>query len=63
MLESDRIALHYEVVANTAHKIDKVANELATLYKASYFNEKWATLQKKKLIQYFNELHILMNSY
>ena len=56
MLQSDREALHYDVVATTAHKIEKVANELANLYRASYFNSEKAQLKKKHLEQYFNEL-------
>ena len=47
MLQSDREALHYDVVATTAHKIEKVANELANLYRASYFNSEKAQLKKK----------------
>ena len=56
MLQSDREALHYSVVADTARKVEKVANELATLYRASYFNKERVELRKKHLEQYFNEL-------
>jgi len=60
MLQSDREAMHYDVVANTARKIEKVANDLANLYRASYFNDERAQLRKKHLEQYFNELSLYL---
>lgn len=63
MLQSDREALHYDVVANTARKIEKVANDLAKLYRESYFNSEKAQLRKKHLEQYFNELSLYLEKH
>ena len=38
MLQTERKAIHYEVIANTAHKVEKIARQLATLYNDSYIN-------------------------
>lgn len=61
MLQSDRKALHYEVVANTAHKIERKARELASLYKDSYFNSEKAELNKNHLQEYFGELCLYLD--
>lgn len=58
MLESDRIALHYDVVASTAHKIEKVSKELAELYRASYINLDRIKLKEHHLQDYINELSL-----
>ena len=60
MLRSDKIALHYEVIANTANKIEKTSKELSTLYKESFFNENKANLRKKHLQKYIEELEELL---
>lgn len=56
MLSSDKIALRYDVIANTATKIAKVSKELSELYKAPIFNETRANLRKKHLESYIQEL-------
>ena len=60
MLESDKTALRYEVIANAASKIEKVSKELASLYKSSFFNEDRANLRKKHLKEYIEELNELI---
>jgi hypothetical protein len=60
MLQSDKIALHYEVIANTASKIEKVSKELSTLYKESFFNESRVNLRKEHLQKYIKELEELL---
>lgn len=60
MLQSDKTALHYEVIANTASKIEKVSKELSTLYKESFFNESRANLRKEHLKKYIKELEELL---
>lgn len=60
MLQSDKIALHYTVIANTASKIEKVSKELSTLYKESFFNENRANLRKEHLQKYIKELEELL---
>ena len=62
MLQTERQALHYKVIANTAHKVEKVAKELSTIYNASYFNEKKANLRKEHLKKYMKELEELINN-
>ena len=47
MTDSDKIALHYKVIADIAHKVEKVSKELSVLYTDSIFNEKRANLRKK----------------
>lgn len=61
MIDSDKIALHYKVIADTAHKIEKVSKELSVLYTDSIFNEKRANLRKKHLEEYIKELEVLLN--
>lgn len=60
MLESDKIALRHEVIANTASKIEKVSKELSSLYKSSFFNEGRANLRKGHLKKYVEELNELI---
>lgn len=60
MIDSDKIALHYKVIADTAHKIEKVSKELSILYTDSIFNEKRANLRKKHLEEYIKELEVLL---
>lgn len=62
MLQSDKVALHYEVIANTAHKIERVAEELSKLYKADWFEESRVELRKKHFAKYVEELKQLINS-
>ena len=62
MLQSDKTALHYSVISNTAHKIEKVAKELFAIYNASYFNEKKANLRKEYLEKYMKQLEELINN-
>ena len=52
----EKSALHYKVIANTAHKIEKVANELSILYKDSFISNERIELRKKHLKKYFDEL-------
>lgn len=59
MIDSDKIALHYEVIADIAHKIEKVSKELSVLYKDSIFNEKRVNLRKEHLKKYIKELEEL----
>lgn len=53
--------LHYDVIENTAHKIEKVANELSILYKNSFISNERIELRKKHLKKYFDELTNLIN--
>lgn len=49
MIETEKIAIHYEVIADTANQVGKVAKDLSILYRESRFNEKKATLRKERL--------------
>lgn len=62
MLQSDKDALQAHVIANTAHKIEKVSQELSSLYKDSFIYNKRIELRKRHLYQYFNELNELMQT-
>ena len=62
MLQSDKDALHADIIANTAHKIEKVSRELSSLYKDSFINNERVQLRKNHLVKYFNELNELMQS-
>lgn len=62
MSQSDKDALHVKVIADTAHKIEKVAQELSSLYKDSFINNDRVQLRKNHLVKYFNELNELMQS-
>ena len=61
MLQSDKTALHYSVISNTAHTIEKIAKDLSAVYNASYFNEKKANLKKEHLKKYMKQLEELIN--
>lgn len=60
MLQSDKDALHYEVVAQTAHKIEKVTTELERLHKDSILDNERIELRKKRLLKYLDELSNLL---
>ena len=60
MIDSDKIALHYKVIADTAHKIEKVSKELSVLYTDSIFNEKRVNLRKESLEKYIKTLEKLL---
>ena len=60
MTDSDKIALHYKVIADTAHKVEKVSKELSVLYTDSIFNEKRVNLRKKSLEKYIKILEELL---
>ena len=60
MTNSEKIALHYKVIANMAHKIEKVSKELSVLYTDSIFNEKRANLRKKHLEEHVKVLEVLL---
>ena len=62
MLQSDKDALHADVIANTAHKIETVAKELSSLYKDSFINNERIELRKNHLVKYFNELNNLVQT-
>lgn len=49
-----------EVIANIAHKIEKVAQELSSLHKDSFINNERIELRRKHLVKYSNELKDLM---
>lgn len=60
MIDSDKIALHYKVIADTAHKVEKVSKELSVLYTDSIFNEKRLNLRKESLEKYIKILEELL---
>ena len=60
MIQSEKDALHFDVIADTAHKIEKVAKELSSLYNDSFLSNERIQLRKKHLAKYFNELNNLM---
>ena len=60
MTDSDKLALHYEVIANMAHKVEKVSKELSVLYTDSIFNEKRVNLRKESLEKYSKILEKLL---
>ena len=60
MTDSEKIALHYKVIANMAHKIEKVSKDLSVLYTDSIFNEKRANLRKKHLEEHVKVLEVLL---
>lgn len=62
MLQSDKDALHADVIANTAHKIEKVSQELSSLYKDSFISNERIELRKRHLCKYFNKLNELMQT-
>ena len=60
MTDSEKIALHYKVIANMAHKVEKVSKELSVLYTDSIFNEKRANLRKKHLEEHVKVREVLL---
>ena len=60
MTDSDKIALRYKVIADMAHKIEKISKELSALYTDSIFNEKRANLRKKHLEENVKALEELL---
>ena len=56
MNTNDKTILHYEVIANIAHKIEKVAKDLAASYRNSILDTKRAEIRNKVLEQYIKEL-------
>ena len=56
MTSTEKIVLHYQVIANMGHTIEKVANDLANLNAASYANVDKIKLRKQHLAKYFSEL-------
>ena len=61
MLQTERQALHYKVIANTAHKVEKIARQLATLYKESYINNNEIDRNLKNLERYYDELKLYLD--
>ena len=61
MLQTERKALHYEVIANTAHKVEKIARQLATLYNSSYINNNEIDRNLKNLERYYDELKLYLD--
>ena len=60
MTDSEKIALHYKVIADMARKVEKVSKELSVLYTDSIFNEKRVNLRKKCLEEYTKVLEGLL---
>lgn len=60
MTDSDKIALHYKVIADMAHKVEKVSKKLSVLYTDSIFNEKKVNLRKECLEKYIKVLERLL---
>lgn len=56
MLECNKIALHYDVISNTANRIAKIAKEIADLNRASYINVERLKLRKGHLQVSYKEL-------
>ena len=61
MLQTERKALHYEVIANTEHKVEKIARQLATLYNDSYIDNNEIDRNLKNLERYYNELKLYLD--
>lgn len=60
MIDSDKIALHYKVIVDMGHKVEKVSKELSILYTDSIFNEKRVNLRKESLEKYIKILEELL---
>lgn len=58
----EKDSLHYQVIANAAHRIEKVAMEVSNLYKDDLLSSEKLQLRKNCLIGYFNELNNLLQS-
>ena len=61
MLQTERQALRYEVIANTAHKVEKIARQLATLYNDSYINNNEINRNLKNIERYYDELKLYLD--
>ena len=61
MLQTERKALRYEVIANTAHKVEKIARQLTTLYNDSYINNNEIDRNLKNLERYYDELKLYLD--
>ena len=61
MLQTERQALHYKVIANTAYKVEKIARQLATLYNDSYINNNEINRNLKNLELYYDELKLYLD--
>ena len=61
MLQTERQALHYEVIANPAHTVEKIARQLATLYNDSYINNNEINRNIKNLENYYDELTLYLD--
>ena len=62
MLQSDKDALHFDVIANTAHKVEIVAQDLASMYRNNIISVKDMKRKKEHLCKYFNELNNLLQT-
>jgi hypothetical protein len=62
MLQSDKDALHFDVIANTAHKVEIVAKDLANMHRESIANTERIKRKKEHLCKYFNELNSLLQT-
>ena len=62
MTKTEKDALHFKVIADTAHKIEIVSKELSSLYNESFFHADRVKLRKDHLVKYFNELNNLMQT-
>ena len=62
MNTEEKIALHFSAIAATAHKIEKVAEELSSLHKEPFISNERIQLRKNHLAKYFNELNNLMQT-
>ena len=60
MTASEKIASRYKVIADMAHKVEKISKELSALYTDSIFNEKRANLRKKHLEEHVKVLQVLL---
>ena len=60
MTSTEKTVLHYYVIANMAHTIEKVAMDLANLNNASYVNGDKISIREEHLEKYFAELKRLM---
>ena len=58
----EKDSLHYQVIANAAHQIEKYATEVSNLYKDDLFSNEKLQLRKDCLIRWFNELNNLLQS-
>ena len=63
MNTNDKTILHYEVIVNTAHKIEKVSKELAALYSNSILDTRRAKIRDKALERYIKELTKIYKGY